>query len=53
MKKQEEQFLFEQQKNNKNIFFIVIKQVVFDNTRNTKNKNTLLSLNMFLVFFYF
>ena len=43
--------LFEQQKNNKNIFFIVIKKVVFNNTRNTKNKNTLPSPNMFLVFF--
>ena len=34
-------------------FFIVLKKVVFENTENTKNKNTPLTPNMFLVFFVF
>ena len=31
--------------------FIVLKKVVFENTENTKDKNTPLSLNKFFVFF--
>ena len=45
----ENNLFFEQWKH----FFIVLKKVVFENTENTKNKNTPLTPNMFLVFFVF